>query len=199
MAGLEGALFWQGFERELQTLLLDGVGIAVFALLVHLFYKNLSRRNLSHRHEGRPTRALVVAVLFPLMSFGFFLVIAISLFVLSKQQGVGEILLIGMGVTAAVRIAAYVSESSAEDLAKMIPLGLLAVVLVQPGYLTLETTVARLEELAAMAGTVVRYFLFLVVLEVVLRAGCTIVGGRRTARRAGAEPPPPGAPAQGKH
>jgi hypothetical protein len=186
MAG-GGLAFWEGYEGQLTTLLVYGVGIALFALVVHMFYKNLSRVNLLHRydHAAEQPDRITVMLLFPLVSAGFFLTLTVSLFFLVKEasQSVETILLLSMAVTTAVRIAAYISESSAEDLAKMIPLGLLGVFLVDPGYFSFDTPLQRLAALPGVFDTVDRYLLALVAVELAMRGLWIASGGRERAAR----------------
>jgi hypothetical protein len=168
--------FWRGYEKELVTLALYAVGIAVYALLVSLFYRSLSKRDLFGTGAGRSRkwwrvllRGVRYLTAFPLISFLFFVVLASALFFLSKSQTASQILLISMSVVASVRATAYLSETASEDLAKLVPLGLLGVFLVDPGYLDLHTTAARFREMYGLRHLLLRYLIALVLLEVTLK------------------------------
>jgi hypothetical protein len=198
MVDLGPVAFWEGYEAELQTLALYAVGVTLYALLVGLFYRTLSKRNLvkavRRGHGGdEPTKKglgfLGFMFAFPLVSFGMFLVLSVGLFFLAKGQvGVPEaarvrdLLLLSMSLVAGVRVAAYISEPSAEDLAKLVPLGLLGVLLVDPGYFQVSTPFERLAMLPGLGHLMLRYFLALLVLEVVLRLGWTVSGRARKER-----------------
>jgi len=41
---VEPFMLWRGYERELQTLLIYAVGIALYAITVYAFYQNISKR-----------------------------------------------------------------------------------------------------------------------------------------------------------
>jgi len=112
--------------------------------------------------------------------------LGVALFFLVKQgqADVPEILLLSMAIVAAVRITAYLSLTVAEDLGKTVPLGLLGVILVNPGYLTLATALDRLRTLPEQSGLVLAFFAALVLLEVGLRFLWVLTGGpARAARR----------------
>lgn len=166
---------WRGYEQELQTLAIYGIGIALYTALVFAFYQNLSKRRPFHFRasdrpgwRGRLSRTTERALVFPVTSFLYFSVLATSLFVLAKTQSVQQILLIAMGVVVAVRVTVYVSEAMSNDLSKLVPLSLLGVLLVDPGYLTLKLAWARLMEAATLAPLLARYFLLFIALEAVM-------------------------------
>lgn len=182
--------FWEGYEGELLTLAIYGVGIAAYAMLNGLFYITLSQRNLvSGATRGKGPGALGWILIFPLVTFGMFLVLSLALFVLAKEipgttpeQRVRDILLLSMALVAGVRVTAYVSEHAAVDLAKLVPLGLLGVLLIDPGFLTLETPLNRLAILTGLVDLVARYLITIIVMELALRALWLASGGRRRAR-----------------
>jgi len=199
--------FWRGYEAALQTLLLYAVGIAIYSLVIYGLYQNICRKSLlatvkegEQRHRLKETLRFIA--LFPLMSFGFFFMLAVSLILLSKAQSIVQMLIISMAVVGGVRITAYVNESASHDLAKTVPLGLLAVVLVEPGYLSLEGWTGKLGNLLQHGDLIWRFFFILVVLEVILRL--THIGYLRweasRPKKAGevgsidAPPPPPHRP-----
>lgn len=163
---------WRGYERELQTLAIYGIGIAVYTALVFTFYQSLSRRKPIHFHLsdrkgwrgviGRFTERVLV---FPVASFLYFSVLAVALFVLAKSQTVEQILLLSMAVIVGVRVTVHLSEKMSNDLAKLVPLSLLAVVLVDPGYLTLEIAWGRLVAATHLWPLLGRYFLLFIALE----------------------------------
>lgn len=176
---LDWLQFWKGYEGEFGTLLLYVLGIALFVLVIYGFYQNICRKSLvaSDRGDGsvRLGRVLRFIALFPLMSFGFFLALSVSIFFLTKtppgevQTAVGQTLLISVAVVAAVRVTAYINESASHDLAKLVPLAVLGVALVAPGFLDAETFLLKLQELWARMDLVLRYLVAIILLEVVLK------------------------------
>lgn len=168
---------WRGYEAELQTLLIYAVGIALYTTLVFAFYQNLSRRD-AFRLAQRPgwtskaTHFLKSALVFPLMSFLYFGVLALSLFLLAKAtQSTSTILLLSMSVVVGVRVTAFVSEGASVDLAKLLPLSLLGVLLVDPSYASLSNTWARFKDLPGLTPVLGRYFVLFLLLEGTLHLG----------------------------
>lgn len=198
----ERAAVWRGYENELRTLLIYGIGIAVYTALVFLFYQSLSKREGYHSKRkpgfwGGTLHYLESALVFPALSFAYFLVIALALFLLTKpldalapleahQSQVSGLLLVAMAVVVSVRVTVWISEAMSNDLAKLVPLSFLAVVLVDPGYLQMSTFWGRIGLAAGMLPLLGRYFLLFIVLDGVLKVTHHAVRGigRRTAARA---------------
>lgn len=171
---VERLSIWHGYEDALQTLAIYAVGIAIYTVLVFTFYQNIAKRNaftLKHRPGkfGSFLSFLESSIAFPVMSFAYFGVLAVSLFVLAKSQATVAIVLLAMSVVVSVRVCAFVSELAAVDLAKMLPLALLGVLIVDPSYASLATTWGRLLEVPSLVPLLWRSFVFFIVLELVLR------------------------------
>lgn len=173
---------WRGYEQELQTLAIYGVGIALYTALVFTFYQNLSKRRpfhfaLSDRPgwTGRWSRFGERALVFPITSFLYFAFLALALFVLAKTQSTQGILLVAMAVVVGVRVTVYLSEMMSNDLAKLVPLSLMGVLLVDPGYLTLELAWSRLVEATQLWPLLGRYFLLFIALEAVSGAARNLI------------------------
>ena len=79
---------------------------------------------------------------------------------------------------AGVRVTAYVNRAAATELARLVPLGLLGVLIVEPGYLTASTAWANLQALPALGPAMLRYFLAFVGLELLLRLVRLALPGR---------------------
>lgn len=173
-AGLLGRLaIWRGYEPELTTLLLYGVGIAVYTAFVFAFYRTVSRRHAIEKTRpggwGKTVRAFEWVFMMPGIAFAYFAMLAAALFLLAKSQTTDQIVLIALGVVVGVRVTSFLHEEMSADLARIVPLGLLGVVLVDPGYLSLAATKARLLEAAAQWPLLARAFALLVALEVTLQ------------------------------
>ena len=110
--------------------------IVIYAIIVWVFYRHLGKRIIFtldipepegyHRFFQKIWRSIeflfTSLVLFPVISFIWFIVLSAFLLFLSKSQDVNQILLMAMTLIAASRITAYYNEDLSRDLAKMIPL-----------------------------------------------------------------------------
>lgn len=170
--------FWRGYEGELTTLGLYGVGIGIYGILVFTLLNTVSKRQPFASRKPRPgawwatLRGLRWLFLFPLFAFAYFLMIAVSLFFLAKagetetvQESVQRILLISVSVVAGIRISAWFSEPAAREIAKLVPLALLGVLIVEPGYSSVNIIWERFRELPVQFPLLGRYLLALFLVE----------------------------------
>lgn len=185
---------WRGYEAELETLAIYGIGIAVYTALVFTFYQSISKRTPLHLKlsdrpgwTGRVSTFLEKAFVFPITSFLYFGVLAAALFLLVKPGPTTQnLLLISMAVVVGVRVTVYLSEVMSNDLAKLVPLSLLGVTLVDPGYLTLQLAWTRIGEAVDLWPLLGRFFLLFIALEVVFGVGrrsVVAVANRITGRK----------------
>lgn len=146
------------------TALTLAVGIALYAILVGTFYTKLSKKVLHEvnirDHLGNlegPFQVVAEIVsfvlhytlVFPLISFLWFVVLSVLLYLLSGTLTLDNVFLLAVSVVAAIRISAYYNEDIAVDVAKLLPLALLGVLLVDPTHFTADTVQIRLEQLFA--------------------------------------------------
>jgi len=126
-------------------LILVIAGVTAYSLFVFRFYHLLVRRDLftlspeKYNDSAHPllfkTIHIVVYVslyliLYPVIVFSWFVVIAALLYVVSSNRPIETIMLTAMGVVGAIRICCYYSEALATDVAKVVPLGLLSFMLI---------------------------------------------------------------------
>ncbi|MBI4163147.1 MAG: hypothetical protein HY513_05675 [Candidatus Aenigmarchaeota archaeon] len=78
-------------------------------------------------------------------------------------------MVISMAMIAAARITAYYKRDLSEDIAKILPLGVLAIFIVDPSYFSLSLTISRFLELETLIPLFVNYLVFVIALEFVLR------------------------------
>lgn len=122
---------------------------------------------------------------FPLLSFAFFLVVAGSMFFVGsftgdQRLGPSEVMTIAMAVVLAVRVCAYFSETAAVDLAKTMPLTMLAVVLVTNGVSDLRESLSNLGAFRDEATLLGLYFFIVVFVEFALRLVYELLGRPNT-------------------
>ena len=146
----------------------------------YIYYKQLARRDLFEIPKlnmqtkfvnflDRAIYFLKYLLIFPVYSFIWFLIFSFLLFVLSKSRSIEEILFLGIIVVAATRMGAYISEKLAEDMAKLLPLTLIAIFLMDPKAVTLDTLISSFNSILMQLPKVAKYLLFIIVVEWLLR------------------------------
>ncbi len=191
--------FWANHGDAIETLTIFGGGILVYALLVNFFYQIISKRVMfggtsvdGEVRVGGPLHGFLYLIMFPAFSFAFFLLLSVALIFLGpNDQDSRLIFTLAMAVVLAVRVAAYLSEATSHDVAKMLPLGLLGVVLVTAELGNFRDSVQRLGEMWDHIGLVALYFGIVVVTEYMLRSVWLIA---HVAKRSKTPPKPPRPP-----
>lgn len=172
-------------DKQFLNLFTSTIFLFVASLMAwYIYYKQLARRdlfeipnfNINIKSKFAKvldgfTYFLKYLLIFPLYSFIWFLVFSFLLFALSKSRPIEDILFLGIIVVAATRIGAYVSEKLAEDMAKLLPLTLIAIFLIDPKAITIETIKSSLPIFFQQIPRATKYLLFIVVVEWVLRIG----------------------------
>ena len=174
-------------DKQFLNLLISTVVLFLASLLAwYIYYKQLARRDLFEIPKlnlkmkfvsivDRIIYLLKYLFIFPVYSFIWFLLFSFLLFALSKSRPIEDILFLGIIVVAATRIGAYVSEKLAEDMAKLLPLTLIAIFLLDPKAVTLETIKSSFPLLLEQIPRVAKYLLFIIAVEWLLRIGRWII------------------------
>ena len=164
------------FSGFIVPLLFYSLLLAIYAAFLWHFYKSVSKRdllrlNLDRKHSWKNSTVYVVKYLFtfPALTFFWFFGLSAILFLLSKSQTTTDILTISMALVAAARITAYYKEGVAEEIAKILPLGVLAIFVVDPTYFSIDLTLRHFYGLPALAPLLINYLFFAVILELILR------------------------------
>lgn len=170
-------------DKQFSNLFISTIFLFFASLLAwYIYYKQLARRDLFEIPKlsfqskfvnilDRTIYFLKYLLIFPIYSFIWFLVFSFLLFALSKSRPIEDILFLGIIVVAATRIGAYVSEKLAEDMAKLLPLTLIAIFLIDPKAVTIETINSSLPLFLQQIPRAAKYLLFIIVVEWILRIG----------------------------
>ena len=160
------------------------VGVAVYAIVIFNLYRFMSRKNIFNidfsKYEAskypalRKTFAFTFYVakyilIFPLFAFFWFGVLVVMVAFLSKTKEVEDLLLIAMAVLTAVRVTSYYTEDLSRDIAKMLPFALLGIFLIDFRYFDLTTSTGLLNRVGDEWRSIFYYWVFVVLLEFVLR------------------------------
>lgn len=164
-------------------------GIALYAFLIFKFYKFIARRdifpldleryNTSKRPALHKTLEVLIYILehlivFPAFTFFWFLFFALLLTCVSNKNTPEGILLISMAIVGAVRVIAYYKEELSQEVGKLMPLVLLSVFLMDMSYFSVDRVMSILSQFSQMYKTMIYYFVFIIVLELLLRTGRSI-------------------------
>ena len=170
-------------DKQFLNLFISTIILFLASLLAwYVYYKQLARKDLFEIPKlnmkskfanilDKIIYFLKYLFVFPVYSFIWFLIFSFLLFVLSKSRPIEDILFLGIIVVAATRMGAYVSEKLAEDMAKLLPLTLIAIFLMDPKSVTFQTITSSFSILLQQIPRVAKYLLFIIVLEWLLRIG----------------------------
>ncbi len=163
------------------NLIIYTIGIAAYAIFIWHFYKYVGRRDIfawdTEKYErsgafGRFAHSffylIKYLIAYPILVFLWFGVFAVFMFVLGQGIQTEQVLLISFSLVTAIRITAYYSEELSYDLAKLIPLALLGVYIVQPAFLDIAAS-ERVFDLVTFITDVLKFTAFSVAAEWFLR------------------------------
>lgn len=183
-------LFESSNGFSILNLLIFSILIAIYSVFIWKFYKFLARRNIIYlnlKQYNKTERPLLnkflhsilflaeYIIILPIIVLIWFVILSLFLLVLSKQQSVQQIILISAAIVAATRITAYISESLSRDLSKMFPFTILVIFLLDPNFFSLDLLVKRFFEISGFLNNIVFYFVFILIVEFLLRFGYTII------------------------
>ncbi len=172
-----------GYE-VLVNLLFYTIIIFLFGMFVWKFYRFVAKRDIlsinlfEYNKTEHPLWNKTVAsflyileyiIIIPLLVIFWFTVLAVFFLLLSKSESADQILLISAAVVAAIRLASYYSNDLSKELSKMIPLTVLAIFLTQPNFFSINKMVDRFSQVPALANNILKYLVFIVVLEIFIR------------------------------
>jgi len=181
---------WDTALTTLAPLFLFVIAMVIYSVFIFKFYRFIATRDifefdLRRYHERakwvwlKKTLYVILylleyTILFPILVSIWFAVFAVLLTLLSKDPQISLVLLIAMAIVSAVRVTAYYNEDLSKDLAKMLPFGLLAVLLIDISYISYDSLQTAIYSMPSLADTLLYYLIFAVLVEFVLRIGTLI-------------------------
>ncbi len=169
----------------LKPLVLFVAAMSVYAIFIFRFYRFLAAKDIfkldlsKHNHASfkllRKTIGLALytikyLIMFPVFAFFWFLVLAVLLSFMSKNQQMENVMLVSMAIVGAIRVAAYYNEDLSRDLAKILPFAMLGIMLIDSSILaTLSTSVANIRQIGSNFELILYYLILIVAMEFVLR------------------------------
>ncbi len=171
------------FYEFILPLLIYTLAMVAYALFVWKFYSLMAKRDIfsldlrggKSKHTTFRKAVSVFAyvleylIIFPVLVFVWFSVLALFIFFLSKTQSVQTILLLSMTLVSAVRALSYYKEDLATELAKVLPIAVLAVFIVEPALVSVDLAFERISQVLSLLYVLMNYLLFAIALEFTLR------------------------------
>jgi hypothetical protein len=148
------------------------ISIAVYAILIWHFYRFIARRDCFKPTTKKHTKTIQIlkyTFLFPLIAIGFFIGFALMLFFLTKELDTFQVLATSFSIIIAIRITAYYTEDLSKDLAKLLPLALLGVFLVERSYFNFQDVVNKIYAIPNFLTVCIQFIFFMVIIEWILR------------------------------
>ncbi len=167
------------FYSTIEPLIYYVIAMVIYAFFIFKFYRFVASRDIfkidfdKHRGKGKAAMyALYILgyiILFPILIFLWFGIFSVLLIFLSKIKILSTLLLISMALVATIRIGAYYNEDLSRDIAKLLPLALLAIFIIDMSYVSIPESVNMLYTIPAMWKSMVYYLVFVMCLEFILR------------------------------
>jgi len=170
------------FVTQIDTITISAIAIAIYAIVIWHYYRTLAKRDF-FRFDGKKGNGTWVwflnfleeleflvkyIIFYPLLSFIFFGIFSVMMFMLSKES-IPIILLTSVSIISATRITAYYNEDLSKDLAKLIPFALLGIFIVQADFFSISILVERVSVLPEFFIDIASFMLYFLVLEIGLR------------------------------
>lgn len=171
--------FWQSFFN----LFFLAFMIFVYAAFIWRLHRFISHKNIfdfklnKYNKADHPileklsTIGLYVVeylIIMPILIFFWFSIFGISMIIFTELT-LESILVISAVIVAAVRITAYSNEAIAKEVAKLLPLALLSISLLEPGFFEFNRVLSNLSQIPVFFSIISNYLLFIVVVEMILR------------------------------
>ena len=158
--------------------------IFIYSVFVWKFHKFISHKNIfglnlnKYNQTEDPTTNKLVGGLFyfleylivlPFAIFVWFFGVTIFLVVMGKSLDVNTALIISAAVVAAIRMTSYYNGNLSKELAKLLPLNLLALSLIESGFFDAQRILGQIAQIQGLLSNVTTYLIFIIILEAVLR------------------------------
>ncbi|HLC67290.1 MAG TPA: hypothetical protein VJI12_00225 [archaeon] len=151
------------------------IGMIIYAVFVFKFYRFIGGKNVftpidkSAKWTRKLLHSLEYVFFYPIIAFFWFLVMSVLLSILSQTVAIGNLFMASMATVVTIRILSYYSEELSREVAKLVPLALLGLMLLDITRISISAPFTVIMNLPASAHTLFYYFVFLVVAEFGLR------------------------------
>ena len=158
--------------------------VVAYSIFIWKFYRFIATKNVfgldlnKYNKSKHPLIAKVLAgglyfleyiIILPFLIFFWFAIFTFFLTLLTKDIEISVILVISAIVIAAIRMTAYYKEDLSRELAKLLPLNLLVIAMLTPGFFDLSRVIQNFNRLSDFFNEIIIYVVFMVSLEIILR------------------------------
>ncbi len=162
--------------------------VVIYSVFVWKFYRFISKKNPlglnldKYQKAGHPflSRLLIGGLYFleyiivlPFLIFIIFAIFTFFLIILTQSQDISQILIISGIVITAIRMTAYYKEELSREIAKMLPLTLLAIAVLNPNTFSqaqfIERIFTQLNQIPNFFSEIFYYLIFIIIIEALLR------------------------------
>ncbi|MCA9487791.1 MAG: hypothetical protein KC516_02405 [Nanoarchaeota archaeon] len=171
------------WTQNFLNLFLMVLTVVIYSMIIWFVYRFMARRDifpLDYEKFKRPNwpflNKLIAGFLYfikniivsPILIFFYYGIFTFILLSLTEGISLDKILLVAAIIVASIRATAYYRENLSRDLAKLLPLTLLGVALVE-GSLNVGGVISSFSDIPSLFGKISIYFLFIIALEAILR------------------------------
>lgn len=180
-AGIEGL---PPIYRSIFTVAFFMILIVLYSIFVWKVYRAISRKDVislnlqQYNTVEHPTLEKLYAcflylieyiIVVPFLIAFWFVIFALVLVLFSENLSLEQILLLSAAVVGSIRMLAYYKHDIATEVAKLLPLTILGLMLLSPGFLNIQRFSESISQIPALISSVWYILAFVVGLEIVLR------------------------------
>ena len=174
-----------GWAQNFVSLFLLIVLVFFYTLMVWKFYRFIATKNLLHLNLSQYNRSehpvimkLVAAffyfleyiIIVPFLVFFWYAAFTLFLIFLTDSLEIQALLIVSATIIGAIRMTSYYNQNLSKEVAKLLPFTLLAVAILDyTKIFNAERIFTQLSAIPDFFGSIAIYFLFILLLEIVLR------------------------------
>lgn len=155
--------------------------ICIYASFIWKFYHFIARKNFLelnlHKRKNEEYSSsfkiflyfLEYIIISPFLIFFCLIIFGLFMVIMINNDSFLDIIFASTVALAAVRVTSYYNEPLSKELAKLIPLTLLAFIIITPGYLDFSKIITKLFDIPLFFNQILTYFYFIFILESILR------------------------------
>lgn len=172
--------FWL---QNFLNLFLMVLTVVIYSIIIWFVYRFMARRDIfpiDYTRFHLPNRSafnktitgflyfIKNIIVSPILIFFYYVIFTFILLSLTENINLDKIIFLAAIIVASIRATAYYREALSQDLAKLLPLTLLGVSLIE-GSLNMGAVISSFSQIPSLFNKISIYFLFIIALEALLR------------------------------